>query len=162
MTDEPMGDDVYQPNDPTEDVTYEADLENALGEKDLDEVLDEGYSPPERPLAVNGPGTTAAEQRERESLDDRLAVELPDVGADDDPGDGIGDSPDQAGEPLGDEISGAERAGRLVGDEGEGPPRDADVTAYDVGIDGGAAAAEEAAMHIAQDEREERAEGFEP
>ncbi|WP_049580442.1 DUF5709 domain-containing protein [Streptomyces sp. SBT349] len=161
MTDDPMGDDVYQPPDEfAGESRYEADLDNALEEKDLDEVLDEGYSPPEKPLAVNDYGTTAAGQHERETLDGRLAEEVPDVGQP--PGDGIGDSPDLAGEPREDEISGEDRSGRLVGDEGDGPRRDVDIVAEDVGIDGGAAAAEEAAMHIAEDEQEERAEGFEP
>ncbi|WP_394814046.1 DUF5709 domain-containing protein [Streptomyces litchfieldiae] len=41
-----------------------------------------------------------------------------------------------------------------------GPPVSAARRPPDVGIDGGAATAEEAAMHIAEDEQEERAEGF--
>jgi hypothetical protein len=43
------------------------------------------------------------------------------------------------------------RAGRLVApDEGIGPDYDTDAIASDVGIDGGAASAEEAAMHIVE------------
>ena len=45
------------------------------------------------------------------------------------------------------------RAGRLVApDQGFGEDVDADLLADDVGIDGGAASAEEAAVHIIDDE----------
>ena len=47
----------------------------------------------------------------------------------------------------------APRAGRLVaGDEGVRPDREADLVAGDVGVDGGAATAEEAAMHVVDDD----------
>lgn len=79
MPDEGRGDDVYQPdgsdtdNPPTDDL----DPENVIGEPDLDEMLDTGYSPPEKPLGVTKYGTTGEEQREGESLDRRLAQEVP-------------------------------------------------------------------------------------
>ncbi len=45
------------------------------------------------------------------------------------------------------------RAGRLVApDQGFGEDVDADLVADDVGIDGGAASAEEAAIHVIDDE----------
>jgi Family of unknown function (DUF5709) len=48
---------------------------------------------------------------------------------------------------------GGERAGRLVApDQGFGEDVDADLLASDVGIDGGAASAEEAAVHVIGDE----------
>ncbi|WP_129843852.1 DUF5709 domain-containing protein [Streptomyces sp. RFCAC02] len=146
-----MGDEVYQPTESVdrEDVTYTGDLENALGEPDLDETLDEGYSPPEKPLAVTGHGLTAREQEEGETLDQRLSEEVPDVRPPD--GDGIGDQQDAWGEPVADGEAGGDRAGRLVSADDDLTPRrpDSDVTAYEVGVDGGAAGAEEAAMHIA-------------
>jgi hypothetical protein len=66
---------IKERNQPTDDL----DLENAVGERDLDDMLDEGYSPPERALGVTKYGTTGEEQRAGESLDQRLAQETPDV-----------------------------------------------------------------------------------
>ncbi|MBZ4020421.1 DUF5709 domain-containing protein [Streptomyces purpurogeneiscleroticus] len=153
MSDEAMGDEVYQP--PAYDVSAkpdDLDMEDALDEPDADQQLDEGYSPPEKPFAVNQTGTTANEQRAGESLDERLAKEVPDVAPPE--GNGIGDLPGGDGEPV-DEQAGEDRAGRIVsGDQGfPDHGRNAnDVIARDVGIDGGAAGAEEAAVHVVDDE----------
>ncbi|MFL3866655.1 DUF5709 domain-containing protein [Streptomyces griseobrunneus] len=150
MRDQARGDDVYQPQgddgqDPPND---DLDLENTLGERDLDKQLDEGYSPPERPLGVTRFGTTGAEEREGESLDQRLAQEVPDVESP--AGDGIGDLPRGEGEPQ-ERIEGDVRAGRLAeADDATG--RHTDVFAEDVGIDGGAASAEEAAVHVTDED----------
>lgn len=150
MSDQARGDDVYQPQadngqDPPND---DLDLENTLGERGLDDQMEEGYSPPERPLGVNKFGTTGKEEREGESLDQRLAQEVPDV--EPPAGDGIGDVQEGDGEPQ-ERIDGDERAGRLAAaDDATG--RNTDVFAEDVGIDGGAASAEEAAVHVADDE----------
>ncbi|MEV8098942.1 DUF5709 domain-containing protein [Kitasatospora sp. NPDC085879] len=147
-------DGVYQPAD-TGDEQADAtalDLANALDERTYDDILDEGWSPPERPLGVRQAGTTAAEQRTGETLDERLARELPDPAADGGagPGDSIGDLADGEGEPV-DREAGTERAGRLVA-PGEGAHPDTEgLWADDVGIDAGAAGAEEAAMHIVTD-----------
>ncbi|MFF4160223.1 DUF5709 domain-containing protein [Streptomyces sp. NPDC001678] len=150
MSDDVMGDEVYQPaRSDRRDNPGDLDLENALDGDLLDEVLDAGYSPPERPLGVGHHGTTAREQRERESLDQRLAEEVPDITMPD--GDGIGDQPGGDGEPIDEEVGDA-RAGRLTATIDAMPPRRNDVFARDVGIDGGAASAEEAAMHIVPDE----------
>jgi uncharacterized protein DUF5709 len=111
--------------------------------------LDEGISPPERPWIGDGWGVTAREQAEGDSLDRYLARELPDVAADD--GDGIGDSTDTDGEPWDDEV-GTMRAGRLVaGDRVGGQDVDDELWARDIGIDGAAASAEEAARHVVGD-----------
>ncbi|UYQ60271.1 DUF5709 domain-containing protein [Streptomyces peucetius] len=145
------GDDVYQPegsdaqNRPNDDL----DMENVIGERGLDDMMVEGYSPPERPLGVGKYGTTGEEQQEGESLDQRLAQERPDVEAA--RGDGIGDLEGGAGEPV-DEEAGGPRAGRLTPAEDPAPRRPSDTVARDVGIDGGAASAEEAAMHVTDDE----------
>jgi hypothetical protein len=121
-------------------------LEDTHGVRD---VLDTGYSPVERPWAVDDWGTTEAEESAGESLDGRLARELPDRA--DDEGDGLGDSSDTDGELLDDEV-GDTRAGRLV-DAGDGGTSDTDdeLWARDEGIDGAAASAEEAAVHIVRD-----------
>ncbi|MFJ6753117.1 DUF5709 domain-containing protein [Streptomyces sp. NPDC091266] len=160
MSDDMMGDEVYQPSrsDP-QDNPNDLDMEDALDEPGLDEALDEGYSPPEKPYAVNQQGTTAREQHDGDSLEHRLAAELPDVCAPD--GDGIGDLTGGAGEPVDGQV-GERRAGRIVGtDEGFQRGRSDDVVGQDVGIDGGAASAEEAAVHITGDtEGDEGAEAL--
>ncbi|MEV3931299.1 DUF5709 domain-containing protein [Streptomyces sp. NPDC053728] len=151
MPEEGRGDDVYQPdgsdsdNRPTDDL----DPENVIDEPDLDDTLDTGYSPPEKPLGVSKYGTTGEEQREGESLDRRLAQEVPER----DPlTDGADDGPEDNGPEEDD--AGDERAGRVaVADEEPGSPvRNNRVLGRDVGIDGGAASAEEAAVHIQDDD----------
>ncbi|MEU6059368.1 DUF5709 domain-containing protein [Streptomyces sp. NPDC047097] len=157
-SDESMGDEVYhQPDDADErEDTGILDPEDTLSERDAD-PYEEGYSPPERPYAVEDHGTTAREQREGESLDQRLAEEVPDPTLDDvAPGDGIGDLPGGDGEVAGGDQVGRERSGRLVApDEGAHGDDEKDVVATDVGIDGAAASAEEAAMHTVPDDEDE-------
>lgn len=123
--------------------------DESLDDRGVADVLDEGYSPPERPIAVFDWGVTAREAAGHEPLAGRLARELPDIAAGDE-GDGIGDSGDTDGEPYDDEV-GTDRAGRLVEDA------DADsaypyLFARDAGVDGAAASAEEAAVHIVPDD----------
>ncbi|MFD8809434.1 DUF5709 domain-containing protein [Streptomyces sp. NPDC059597] len=153
MDNDPMADDVYQPtyNDVREeDAARLDDLEDAVEEPSYDELLDEGYSPPEKPLGVTKYGTTAAEQRAGESLDQRLVQEEPDVREPE--GDGVGDLPGGDGELI-DPEAGEARAGRLMApDEGAHPDTEKDEVAYDMGIDGGAASAEEAAAHVTGDD----------
>ncbi|MFI9252129.1 DUF5709 domain-containing protein [Streptomyces sp. NPDC053069] len=148
----PMADDAYQPtgtNEEQEDAGP-LDLQDAVDERTYDDILDEGYSPPERPLGVTRQGTTAAEQHEGETLGERLAQEVPD--AQPAAGDDIGDLPGGEGEPL-DPEAGESRAGRLVApDEGAHPDTVKEEVARDVGIDGGAAGAEEAAVHVVDEE----------
>ncbi|MGW2836634.1 DUF5709 domain-containing protein [Streptomyces sp. NPDC001493] len=149
MPEQARGDDVYQPQDDGQDPPNdELDMEDALGERTLDDQMEEGYSPPERPLAVDKYGTTGAEERRGESLDQRLAQEVDDVEPPD--GDGIGDLTEGEGEPEAG-IEGGSRAGRLSpADDPTG--RHTDVFAEDVGVDGGAASAEEAAVHVVDEE----------
>jgi hypothetical protein len=115
-----------------------------------EDILDEGYSPPERPLGVSEWGLTAREGASHEDLTHRLRREVPELSAQDE-GDGLGDAVDTDGELLDDQV-GDERAGRLVGWDTDGDVGfDDDYTARDVGIDGGAASAEEAALHVVPD-----------
>ncbi len=119
------------------------DPEDTLDDRD---ELAEGYSPPERAQATEGWGTTARETAEGESWAGRLAREVPDVTAED--GDGLGDTGDTDGELIDEEV-GDVRAGRLVAtDAGYGEDTDEELWASDAGIDGGAASAEEAAVHV--------------
>lgn len=111
---------------------------------------DEGYSPLEHRSGNLSWGFTAREAREHEPLRARLARELPDL-ADDDRGDGIGDAWDTDGELLDDQV-GSVRAGRLVLADATSLDPQADFWAKDVGIDGAAASAEEAAIHVVIDD----------
>ncbi|MDK0523035.1 DUF5709 domain-containing protein [Streptomyces sp. ML-6] len=146
MNDADRGDDVYQPQQPeASDPMEQLDVEDTLDDRGLTDALDEGYSPPERPWAVEDLGTTAAEQHTGESLESRLARELPDTTAIDGDGDGVGDLSDGDGEPWDGEV-GTVRAGRLTRQLDIDEPDT--LAAEDVGIDGAGASAEEAAMHV--------------
>jgi Family of unknown function (DUF5709) len=124
---------------------------DTLEDRGLDDALDEGYSPPEKPRGVTAFGVTPAEEIQGESLDQRLAQEEADdadqtaeVMSEDERYD-----QDEAGEFFDENEVGDERAGRLVApDEGFGTDDDKDEIGEDVGIDGGAASAEEAAIHV--------------
>ncbi|GHA49508.1 hypothetical protein GCM10010372_56800 [Streptomyces tauricus] len=154
MSDDNMADDVYQPTGTNEEQADAAplDLQDAVDERTYDDVLDEGYSPPEKPLGVNKTGVTAAEQHEGESLDERLRQEVPDEETP--AGDSVGDLPYGEGETADPEV-GDERAGRLVApDEGAHEDMTKEAVASDIGIDGGAAGAEEAAVHLIPEEEE--------
>jgi Family of unknown function (DUF5709) len=158
--------DIERTNDGTELGVYSIDDEDQPGaesfllDRGVDDPLDEGYSPPEKPRGVEAFGTTATEEREGESLEERIRQEEPDPAmAVDDP---LADDDDTAaGEPgvfteadefLDDGQVGGRRAGRLVDpDEGVREDTEKDVVGSDVGIEGGAASAEEAAMHVVEE-----------
>ncbi len=117
--------------------------DDTLNDRGVDDVLDEGYSPPEKWSVAEKFGNTAEEEREGETLDQRLAQERPDVDPD----------ADQDADVIDDGEVGNERAGRLVDpDRGIGEDTESDLIGSDVGIDGAAASAEEAAVHIVDEE----------
>jgi hypothetical protein len=138
-----------------DDETYDLEDEDPEGDGVLDasdtlegdpgdDLLDTGIEPADRWSAGERFGTTLAEERVGESLDQLLAEEEPE-------GDPYaeGDLPQDA--PLASDYP-EPRAGRLVAeDEGAHPDAEADLVARDVGIDAGAAGAEDAAVHV-QDE----------
>jgi hypothetical protein len=134
-----------------DDAYEQLDAEDTLDAGGPADPLDEGYSPAERPWAVNDWGTTAREEADGESLDSRLAREVPDDGAVDPQDDGIGDTTDTDGEPRDDEV-GDGRSGRLVDVEGE--PEAGEPFATDIGVDGAGASAEEAAVHTVRDDEQ--------
>jgi hypothetical protein len=125
-------------------------LEDTLIDRGIDDALDEGYSPPERPY---GRGVFGAS----ESTDQILAAE------ERDPASRIGNPLDEDDQQRSDEAEretefpqraevGRVRAGRLLApDRGFGEDTEAELVAEDVGISGGAASAEEAAVHIIDD-----------
>ena len=117
---------------------------DSLVDRGVEDALDEGYSPPERWSPGEGYGNTPAEEEAGETLDQRIAQEEPEP----DPYElAASESEDVTGEV------GTERAGRLVDeDEGLGPDLEKDLVAEDVGIDGAGASAEEAAVHVIDEE----------
>jgi hypothetical protein len=125
-------------NDGAEDTNEQLTEGDSLLSRGLEDPLDEGYSPPDYEPRTKIP--TPSEEAEGLSLDELLAAEEPDV-------DVIAARQDDAEvEAL--ELGGA-RAGRLV-DLGDNGLYDSekDLVAEDSGYAGGAASAEEAAMHI--------------
>ena len=124
---------------------------DTLDDGDLIDVLDRGYSPPDRPPKGYEDYPTEAERRRGESLDEKLAEEEPDVDPYAEPE--VTDSEDENAldEQLGLDEADA-RTGRLVRpDSGQGQDFDSQELAMDVGIDGAGASAEEAAMHITRE-----------
>lgn len=134
------------------------DASDTLDGNPGDDPLDRGVIPPERWSAAMRFGSTADEQDEGESLDQLLAEEEPDIAPeveDERPEDIAGDE-DAADEDVDGLLldDGPDpRAGRLVAeDEGAHPAAEADLVARDAGIDGAAATAEEAAVHVVEDD----------
>jgi hypothetical protein len=114
-------------------------------EGELEDELDRGSPPPDRWSAGQGFGNTAYEEATGESLEQRVAQEEPET-------DPYAET-DTDDEELNDGEVGDRRAGRLVDlDGGLGEDTEKDLVADDVGIDGAAASAEEAAVHIVPDE----------
>jgi hypothetical protein len=131
---------------------------DTLDDRGVDDVLDEGMSPPERPSPDVARGRTAAEDAAGETLDERLAQEEPDPAAEVDHSAQTQESELQDAEENADPTDGFE-----VGDERTGRLAEPDVgatdevnqtpAADDVGIDGAAASAEEAAVHTVDEDR---------
>ena len=153
-----MPDETRHESEDLEDYQVQDTTDTLIGAPG-DDPLDRGVVPPERWSAGVRYGDTAAEQSEGESLDQLLAEEEPDDTLDlDDEDDDLDFEGD---EDAGDEdVDGLllddgpdPRAGRLVAeDEGAHPDEEEDLVARDVGIDGGAATAEEAAMHVVEED----------
>jgi len=137
-----------------------ADASDTLDGEPGDDPLDRGVAPPQRWSAGMRFGTTADEQRDGESLDAELAEEEPDLSLepeDEEPGSGTGDEAEDVAEEDLDGLlldDGPDpRAGRLVAeDEGAHPDEEAGLVARDAGIDGGGASAEEAAVHVVEED----------
>ena len=115
-----------QPEAPDLGAAIQLDTADTLAGPVGADALDAGYSPPDRPYALDDDELTVAGRLEGESLDERLAREVPEEVPVD-----------------------ADRAGRLADPEQFGAMERGDaIEGQDVGIDGGAASAEEAAVHV--------------
>jgi hypothetical protein len=170
-----MPDETRHESEDLEDFEVE-DSTDTLDGPPGDDPLDRGVVPPERWSGDIRRGDDAGED---ESLDDLLAEEEPDPALayddeddedeedDEDDEDEDEDEDDEDAEDFDeDDDAGDEdvdglllddgpdpRAGRLVAeDEGAHPDEEEDLVATDVGIDGGAATAEEAAMHVVEED----------
>ena len=117
--------------------------DSLVDDRGLAQPLDEGYSPPEKWSVAEGYGNTPLEEELGETLDQRIAQEEPEP----DPYELAATETENVGGEVGDE-----RAGRLVDpDRGIGLDEEKDLVGEDVGIDGAAATAEEAAVHVVDD-----------
>lgn len=107
--------------------------EDTLEPRGVDDLLEEGYSPPERD-PLRGENLTQAEQIEGDTIEERLDAEEPEVWE--------GAEPAPEREP--------DRAGRLEARQGADADGEIeqDMLAEDVGVAGGAASAEEAAVRL--------------
>src|SRR5690349_21484509 len=139
-----------------EDYSVQEPADSLTGEpgEPGDDPLDRGVAPPERWSSV------IRNADEPESLDQLLDEEEPDPALefedDDVPEGSASDDEDEADEYVDGLLldDGPDpRAGRLVAeDEGAHSDDEEDLVATDVGIDGGAASAEEAAIHVVEDD----------
>ena len=133
-----------------------ADSTDTLTGAPGDDPLDRGVVPPERWTGDIRRG----DENVRESLDELLAEEEPDVTLDDEEDDDEDEDIDDDEDAGDEDVDGLllddgpdPRAGRLVApDEGSHPVRVTDLLARDEGIDGGGATAEEAAMHVVEED----------
>jgi len=127
--------------------------DSLVDDRGLPDPLDEGFSPPEKWSPGQKFGNTPLEESMGETLDQRVAQEVPEP----DPYEVAEETPVEVREgALEDEVTevGDERAGRLVEpDEGAHTDTEPKAVADDVGIDGAAAGAEEAAMHVMDDDQ---------
>jgi hypothetical protein len=152
-----MPDETRHESADLEDYTVQ-DASDTLDGPPGDDPLDRGVIPPERWSAAMRYGSTAPEQEAGESLDQQLAEEEPDVvpDVDDERPEDIAGDEDAADEDIDGLLldDGPDpRAGRLIADdEGTYPGAEGDLVAQDAGIDGGAATAEEAAVHVVEDD----------
>ena len=119
-----------------------------------DDPLDRGVAPPEHWSSVIIGSTPTSSPSPSTSCSPRKSRTLPSTSDDDVPEDR--DDDDEADEYVDGLLldDGPDpRAGRLVAeDEGAHPDDEEDLVARDVGIDGGAASAEEAAVHVVEDD----------
>ena len=123
MTDSDDSADGLSTDEYSADDSDQLQPEDTLLDEEVGDVLDRGYSPPDYEPAGH----------EHETLESRLAEEVPDTAADDD------HDPDFPEE----DDAGDRRSGRLVSSD-----EHSNSYGLDAGVDGAGATAEEAAIHI--------------
>lgn len=122
--------------------------EDSLDDRGVDDALDEGYSPPEHPRGVDAKGVTPREEIEGETIDERRAQEEPEVWEDAE----AEAEADILDGPVTGEV-GEARSGRLTSpDEGVLTDDEEALVGVDEGIDGAGASAEEAAVHVVDED----------
>jgi hypothetical protein len=122
----------------------QSDGSSLVSDRGLEDPMEEGYSPPEKWSAAEGYGNTPWEEEHGETLDQRIAQEVPEP----DPYEAAANETENVSGEVGDA-----RTGRLVAeDAGITEDTEKDLVAEDVGIDGAAASAEEAAVHTIDEE----------
>jgi hypothetical protein len=163
-----MPDETRHESEDLEDYQVQDSTDSLIGAPG-DDPLDRGVVPPERWSAGVRFGDTANEQSEGESLDQLLSEEEPDdtldlteaeLSEDEEEEEEEEDDDDEDDDAGDEDVDGLllddgpdPRAGRLVAeDEGAHPDEEEDLVATDVGIDGGGATAEEAAMHVVEED----------
>ena len=120
--------------------------DSLVDNRGLTDPLEEGYSPPDAWSAAQRYGNTPLEAELGEGLNRRLRQEEPDP-------DPYAEQESWVDEDGVEPEVGERRAGRLVDpDAGVGEDTTSTMVGRDVGIDGAGASAEEAAMHILDDE----------
>jgi len=149
---------------PDERAHESADLEDytvlsnadTLDDTGVDDPYDRGVAPPQHWSAAMRQAERGDE--ESESLDQHLAEEEPDPTADEaaeDERDDVAEADEDMAEEDLDGLLLADgpdpRAGRLT-EEHDQRANDGDLVARDAGIDGGAATAEEAAVHVVEED----------
>lgn len=141
MTEPERSDEV--PEEPDQGASVQLESGESLDGRPGTDGLDAGVVSPNRPFGLDDPDTTPEGQRDRETVDERLAREIPD----DTGGAATAPGPELSEGEIGTE-AGQDRSGRLAPaepDPDQVPGRS--LAATDVGIDGGVASAEEAAVH---------------
>lgn len=144
IPDGPVNDtaDFYSPVPDESEQLDQIQESDSLVHRGVEDVLDEGYTTPEHWSAAQGFGNTPAEMRQGETLDQRIKQERPEKT----PVDRDWNASKE------DREVGGERAGRLMQVQGPGGET---TLGTDVGRSGGAASAEEAAMHIISEDDED-------
>jgi uncharacterized protein DUF5709 len=144
-----MNDGVSQWDDTEDDGVLDAS--DTLDGGPVNDPLDTGIEPADRWSRATRYGTTAAEQHAGEPLGQRLAEEEPDI-------DPYAEARDDEDELIRRGYESELRSGRLVAadpnanaDGPSGEDTEPDAVAWDAGVDGGGASAEEAAVHVVDD-----------
>ena len=139
---------IYETQADDDHVVEQLQPTETLIDRGVDDALDEGIIAPFDYSPAQGYGNTPAEMRQGETLEMRIKQEEPERRRSD---------PDQPEDwnPLKERRQvGDRRAGRLVAHDGgyDAVDTEKEAVGEDVGFAGGAASAEEAAMHIITDD----------